>query len=319
MKKLLPLLCLAGILALLSASCKGSDKPLTLVYSHKVCYEPMMIALEKGFFEDQGVEVDVKLVVGGIQAAEAMATGSGDVAAMGDAPALILTGKNPGLRIIARYGGGEKMHRLIARTGISEPQALPGKKVGIQKGSSTHGGFLLWADANGIDLSMVNLIPLNPLDMPEALATGQVDAIAGSEPWPTNVLNYAGDQAGELADFSGLGHSFPLVLVASERIIESRREDLVALFKAIDAANEMINSDASSMAALTAEKIGISITDEERCLGNLFWEIGYTQSDEQSLMLTADFLLQFGKLEQKPDLGSVVDLSILEGMNGSGI
>jgi len=175
-----------------------SEMELTITYSNKVDYEPFIVAEELGYFEEEDLNVTTLVVSGGIQSAEAIMTGAADVGAMGDAPATQLLDKNTDAMIVCRYSGGEGMHRYIAQEDILTPKDLEGKKVGIQMGSSTHGSFMQWADANGISMSDVTLVPMNPADMPSAMETGQIDAMAGSEPWPTNVEKVCGEKVHEI-------------------------------------------------------------------------------------------------------------------------
>ena len=81
------------------------------------------------------------------------------------------------LKIVACYGGGEKMHRWIAgkNSGIHSAKDLTGKKIAVNFGSSTHGALMLYLKKNGLDVQQVQLMNLNSSDMPEALATGQID------------------------------------------------------------------------------------------------------------------------------------------------
>jgi ABC-type nitrate/sulfonate/bicarbonate transport system substrate-binding protein len=284
------------------------------VFSHKVDYEPMMIALEKGYFADEGIEVITREVVGGIQAAEAMATGSADIGAMGDAPAIILTSRRDSVKIIARYGGGEKMHRVIAQKGIAAPKDLEGKRVGIQLGSSTHGGVMQWAGKNNIDMERVQLVSISPMDMPDAMKTSQIDAMAGSEPWPTNVETHCGDRVSELADFRDVGNTFPLVLVASERLITESPEVLESILRGVKKGTEFINRNFEEAAQIAVSYTGLSPENQRRCMGSLFWEVGFDSTDLKSLQMTAKFLKDFGKIDVIPDFAKVVDTSLLENM-----
>ncbi len=280
---------------------------ITFVYSNKVNYEPMIIATEKKYFEDEGLDIKVATVVGGIQAAEALATGSADAAAMGDAPAIMLMSKNIPVKIVARYGGGDKIHRLVALHNIISPEGLEGKRIGLQLGSSTHGGFMLWASANNVDMSKVHIVALNPLDMPDALNTGQIDAMAGSEPWPTNVETLCRDKVYELADFSGLGNTFPHVLVVTERLIEKNPQAAEGLIRAIHRSVEYIKNNPDGAAEITSKYIGLPKKIQKRCTNRLVWQIGWEDQDLQSMHITAKFLKDFGKIKEIPDFHNFVD------------
>ena len=285
--------------------------PLRVTYSNKVDYEPLMVAVDQGFFRDEGLEVKPLLVTGGIESAEALATGAADVAAMGDAPAVISVSKYPRNKIVCAYGGGSQRHRLMASTGIRTPQDLEGKRLGIQLGSSTHGCFLAWAKANGLEVSRVEVLSLRPAEIPLAMDTGQLDAMAGSEPWATHTETLCGPRVHELATFKGHMGTSPMVLVASRRTLETKPEAVAMLIRALRRAVDWVNANHPRTAAICAPLTGLSLRDQERCTYTLTWELRWTPDDAQSLALTAQFLLDHGKIATLPDLAGAVDTQFI--------
>jgi NitT/TauT family transport system substrate-binding protein len=317
-RKLIPILIIvalvvgAAALLVTTSTSAGQKNKITLVYPHKVNYEPFIIAEEKGFFKEEGLDVDVKVVVGGIQAAEALAVGSADAGAMGDAPAVLLMSKNAPVKIAARYGSGETIHRLLASTDIKSPKELEGKRIGIQFGSSTHGGFMLWAKKTRLEISTVTIVPLSPLDLPEAMNTRQIDAMAGSEPWPTNVEKLCKDKVHQLADFSRLGNTFPHVLVVTHKLAARSPGDVKKLVRAITRAAGYIRNNSEKAAEITSKYTGLSIQDQVRCTARLSWEIGWMEQDLKSIQKTAQFLKDFGKISEIPDMVEFINKSYLK-------
>jgi NitT/TauT family transport system substrate-binding protein len=278
-----------------------SEMELTITYSNKVDYEPFIVAEELGYFEEEDLNVTTLVVSGGIQSAEAIMTGAADVGAMGDAPATQLLDKNTDAMIVCRYSGGEGMHRYIAQEDILTPKDLEGKKVGIQMGSSTHGSFMQWADANGISMSDVTLVPMNPADMPSAMETGQIDAMAGSEPWPTNVEKVCGEKVHEIGTSKDLGNTFPMLMMASGKAVDEKPEAIKAAVRAIERAVDYINLNYEESAAICANHTGLTMQEQMRCMDSLFFEVGFDQSDLESLNQTAGFLLENDKISAIPD------------------
>jgi ABC-type nitrate/sulfonate/bicarbonate transport system substrate-binding protein len=317
-RRIIPILIIifavAAFLIIISVNA-GQKKEITLVYSNKVNYEPFIIAKEKGFFREEGLNVDVKIVGGGIQAAESLFTGSADAGAMGDAPAVILMSKKVPLKIVARYGEGEKIHRLLASIMIKDPKELEGKRVGIQFGSSTHGGFILWAKETGLNVRMINMVPLSPLDFPEAMNTNQIDAMAGSEPWPTNVEMLCKDKVYEMADFSGLGNTFPHVFMVTERLIAKHPEDVKKLVRAIRKGTAYINDNMEQAARITSKYIGLPLSDQIKCTARLSWNMGWKEKDLKSMQKTAEFLKEFGKINNIPNIIDFVNTRYLKANN----
>ncbi len=283
-----------------------AKQPLRLVYSHKVCYEPFIIARANQYFAAQGLDLEVKLVNGGIMAAESLMTGAADVAAMGDAPFLIAASRSTNVELIARYGGGSKMHRVIASNKLTDIHQLEGARVGVQMGSSTYGALLSWCEHEGLNPKKITFVSLSPLDMPQAMQSGQIDAMAGSEPWPSNVEAACGDKVHELTDFSALDNSFPLVVAAQSDVVKERRDDIQALLKALEQAVTYINQEPDQTVKTAAAVIGLPEAQQRQCTYQLEWGIGFTPQDEKSLNMTAQFLEELGKIDRAPHFSAFV-------------
>jgi len=295
-------LVLGGSLLMSSAQ---AAKPLRLVYPNKVCYEPFIIAKAKGYFAAEGLEVDIKLVGGGILAAESLMTGAADVAAMGDAPYLIAASRSQRVQLLTRYGGGSKMHRLISQRDISTIKQLEGARVGIQMGSSTYGALLAWCKHAGLNSDKIEFVPLSPLDMPQAMQTGQIDAMAGSEPWPSNVESLGGDKVHELTDFSALNNHFPLVVAARKEMLSERKGELVVLTRVLEKAVDFMLEEPAETVRILAASIGLPEPQQRKCTYSLTWQVGFDETDRASMAMTANYLKQLGKIETIPEISVV--------------
>lgn len=307
MNKYLKQIIFTGLLGLLLSGSliplpAQAAKPLRLAYSNKVCYEPFIIANAKGFFAAEGLTVDIKLVGGGILAAESLLTGAADVAAMGDAPYLIAASRSKQVQLLSRYGGGSKMHRVISQRGILTIKQLEGGRVGIQMGSSTYGAMLAWCKLVGLNPNKIEFVPLSPLDMPQAMLTGQIDAMAGSEPWPSNVEALGGDKVHELTDFSALNNHFPLVIAARKEMLQKRKAEIVALMKGLEKAVAFMQAEPEEAVQILAATIGLPEPQQRKCTYNLTWQVGFDEVDRASMAMTAGYLKQLGKIETIPEI-----------------
>ncbi len=297
--------------AILIMPSEEDEMDLTVAYSEKMNYETLMVANDKGYFDEVGLNVTPAIVTGGIQAAEAIVTGSADVAAMGDAPAMQLISKGIGAKIIGRIAGAEGMHRIISDANLTVPEDLEGKKVGMQQSSSSHGAFLQWCDANDVNIDNVTFMYINPSYLAEAMYSGEIDAMVGSEPWAINTENLCGDDVHELGNSSGLGSSFPIVLVASQKALAEKGEALGRLLEALDMANDHIKDDWNDSMAICASHTGLTVDDQSKGSGLQFFELGFNATDVQSMTMTAMGLMDFGKIDSVPMIMDHVDLSYL--------
>ena len=299
------------LVQLVTARAAAEDRTaIRMAYVQKIHYAPTIIAVKQGYFQAEGVKIKpVILAAGsGIVAAEALISGSADAAVMGDAPAIYAVASGKPVKIVASYGGGEKMHRIIAgkNSGIHAAKDLVGKTIAVNFGSSTHGALMLYLKKNELDLRLVKTINLNSSDMPEALVTGQIDAVAGSEPVPSTVeMGVPGSY--ELATLSGLGNSFPLVLLVSAELAADNPRAVSALVRAHAAAVDLMNQDPKRAAGVIAGATGATPQFELKVMQALEWRVRLDREVRDSLAQTRDFLFDIKKIPTKPDLDKFFD------------
>ena len=148
--------------------------------------------------------------------------------------------------------------------------------------------------------------------MPNAVKTRQVDAVIGSEPWPTNVENACGSEVHEIANSTGLGSTYPLTLMVTAKLAAEKPEAITAALKAIDRAIQYMATNHDAAVALCADKIGLTAGDEEKCLSTVSYGLGLQQGDIDSLGSVGEFLVSSGKISALPDIGSAVDHTYLQ-------
>lgn len=284
------------------------DSSVRLAYGRKIHYAPQIIAVRQGYFKSESFRVAPKIVLAGSQSAEALITAAADAAAMGDVPAVFAAASGRPLRIIACYGFSEHMHRIVAASGsgIRDSSSLRGKRVAIQFGSSTYGAFLLFCRREKIKVEDIRLINLRPTDMPEAMQSGQIDAVVGSEPWPSNIEAHCPGSYG-VTSLAGLGNKYPLMMLVTEKLAAKHPDRVAALLRAVKRAIDLINRDPEAAAKIIAKVTGAPVSRELKVLRSLNWELCMDDSIEKSLTQTAAFLNQEGKIAPGADIRKKID------------
>ena len=154
---------------------------------------PLFIAMDKGYFKEEGIEINPQWFDAAQPIAVATASSKVDVGATGISASLYnMAAKGQKLYIVADKGREEKgfsSSALLANAdayagGLNSIEALKGKRIGItQKGSTFEymAGRLL--ESKGLSNDDVNLVPLGKISaVMAALQSGQIDACILNEP-----------------------------------------------------------------------------------------------------------------------------------------
>jgi aliphatic sulfonates family ABC transporter substrate-binding protein len=284
---------------------RAEQPAIRFAYQDRIADAVSVIAVEKGFFGKEGLEVKPMMFSSGPACTEAVISGSADVGTMGDTTAVISVARAP-VTIIASHGGGEHRHRIIVKDAspIRLPRDLIGKRVAVSKGTSTYGGFLAWAQAKKLDLSKVQVTDMKPEDMGTALLSGAVDAAVASEPTPS-VLEEKGGR--ELATLGGLGNNYPILLVARNDFLREHPEAATRFVRAMNRAAEFVRSHPDETAQIMSRKTGLSPAATAKAMKLHYYRVQLDKQTRASLREIADFLVEQKILDNAPDLRKTVD------------
>lgn len=159
---------------------------------------PLFIAMDKGFFAEEGLDVNVEWFDAAHPIAVATASDKVDVGATGITASLYnMVGSGQKLTIVADKGREQKGYpssSLVVRKdlydqGITTVEQLKGKKIGItQKGSTFQYMLGRVLESYGLTLDDVEVVPLGKLSSVMASLEGnQIDAAILNAPNPTKV------------------------------------------------------------------------------------------------------------------------------------
>ena len=143
---------------------------------------PFIVALEKGYFAQEGLAVIVDRGYGSADAVSKVASGAYQIG-YGSLDALIeFNVKNPGKELMAVYvvlNSPPYSVLTLKGKGINSPKDLEGKKIGAPEGDAPRRLFPVFAKAVGIDPAKVEWVSMSPPLREPSLVKGEVDAITG--------------------------------------------------------------------------------------------------------------------------------------------
>ena len=217
------------------------------------------VAKNKGYFAEQGLDVDIKLYESGLDAFNDMMAGKVEFATADEFVAVrhILEGSD--FRIIASIDEAGDV-KVVSRKdhGITKVTDLKGKRIGLVQGTIAEVYLDLLLLLQGISPQDVQTVNLSPSEQLRSITKGEVDAVIIWEPPATKVKNELGSNAMVWDGFGG--QEYYWLLLAKNETIKRRPLAVQRLLRALISAENFIlmkTSDAQSIVAQHSGSQGI--------------------------------------------------------------
>jgi NitT/TauT family transport system substrate-binding protein len=166
---------------------------------------PLYQAIDKGYFKQEGLDVEPVVVASGPKAVEDVIGGNIDIAFTSYPGAFVAQSKGAAnLKIVADAYAARPGHLTMVATGNStmrRPEDAGGKKIAVtSKGSISDLGVMSVLRTKGVVVETINWIQMPFPDMGPAMKLGNIDGAVVAEPWVTRTEKEFG--ATQLLDVS---------------------------------------------------------------------------------------------------------------------
>lgn len=282
---------------------------------------PLQVALEKGLFEAEGVDVELTYFESYTDSLNALNAGQVDAntQTLGDTIPAIAAGAEQTIVLVNDNSTGND--QIIVRPGINSIMDLKGKKIGIEEGLVDHFLLLLGLEKEGLTNADVEIQPLATDAAAAAFAAGQLDAVGVFAPFTTKALELEGSKPLFTSkDFPG---AIPDHIVFTSEFVESRPEEVQKIvdvwFKTLD----FIAANPEEATAIMANKAGV--TPEEYSsyeAGTTIFSVednlnAFTPGDDMTHLDFAaeqisEFLVTGGLVDEAPDLAGLFNDSFVQ-------
>lgn len=212
------------------------------------------IATAKGFWAKHGLEADLKVFTNGPIQVQALGAGSLDFAYIG--PGALWLPASGHAKIIAVNAIGDT-DRVIAQPAIKTMKDLKGKKVGVPEGTSGDMLLRMALKKNGMTLSDVEVVKMDPSTIVTAFASRQVDAAGIWYPFVEVVRK----QVPDLNELAANNDFFPDIAFPSSFIVGDAMSANTAVIKKVIAvikdATDFRGANLDEAVAITAKFLGV--------------------------------------------------------------
>ena len=240
--------------ALLLGAAAAEAEPLKLAHSTWVGYGPLFIAQEKGYFAEEGVEVelinmeDVKIRF------PALAAGKIDALVTTVDTMLNFLSEEQSYRYLFALDDSRGGDGIVARKEIETVADLKGRTVGYTEGSVSQFFLGVLLKQAGLKLSDVKSQNMTAGDAGAAFVAGRLDAAVTWEPWLTR--GKMAPHGHLLIDSSATPGLIVDVAVTTPEKLEARRADLQAVYRAWIRAVEFQKANEEEADEIMARGVG---------------------------------------------------------------
>lgn len=302
-------------------------EPLRIGYVFAMANAPALIADKKGYYKDEGLNVDLKPLGDGPVIQQALAAGELDLAYVGTPPVYQWYSRGLKSVILAKVNFGQAAVLAGSKTNIHTLDDLKGHKLaGVKKGSGMDvllRGYVLQEYAKLNPDKDLDIVDLPPGNMNAALDRGIVDAAFSWEPFVTQALLRG--SARLLLDVNQALPQYPwYVVIGLPKTLQERPDDVVKALRAHRRAIDFLNqhpeeanriiADAFKLDAVQrpdgSEVSGEQVVAEAR--QRLGWAADLNEQDLSFIQRLMDYSNALKFMDNKVPLHELVDTSYLQ-------
>jgi len=297
------------------------SQPLVSATNNWVGYSGHHVAVGKNFFSEQGLKVQDLFFQSASEEITAFLAGKVDLGWFTSGDAIQMIAKDPSIKMIYLVDYSNGSDGILGR-GIKSPQDAKGKTVGRENILFERVLLQAYLQKAGLTEKDVVIKDLAAADAAAAFAAKHVDIAVSYEPY----LSKAAKQGeGEVIFSTKNTNLIADVIVARDRLIQSRKADLQAYFRAVDKAVDLLNAGDAEGLKISGAKLGITGDEvKEQLRGAKLFDlegnksVAFNKDNPNSLIgnleLTAKGAYEFKIVSQPLKVQNLYDASIVQSM-----
>ncbi|MGD2013553.1 MAG: ABC transporter substrate-binding protein [Desulfobacterales bacterium] len=295
---------------------RAAEMPKELIIGYQVVPNPETVVKELGWNEKElGIPVKWIHLDSGRHVTKALAEGSVDIGLVGTSPTAAAISQGIPIEVIWIHDVIGDSERLVVRedSGIDRMVDLVGKKVAAPFGSTTHYHLMVALKLANVKADAVNIVNLEPGQMPNAWERGDIDGGFVWEPTLSKMLEKGGKVLLSSRELAERGFPTADLCVVRKDFATKYPSVVIKYLKILDKAVRFIRSKPQEAAAAIARQFDISPEDAARQMKGLILLTGEEQISGKYvgnmqlhfglytlLKETADFLMNAKELESSP-------------------
>ncbi|UBF26836.1 ABC transporter substrate-binding protein [Kovacikia minuta CCNUW1] len=305
-----------------SATNSPQAQPLVSATNNWIGYSGHHVAVGKNFFKDEKLDVQDIFFQSASEQITAFLAGKLDLGWFTSGDAIQMVAKDPSIKMIYLIDYSNGSDGIIGRN-IKSPQDAKGKTIARENILFEKVLLAAYLKKAGLTEKDVSIKDLAAADAAAAFAAKQVDIAVSYEPYLTKAAKQGG---GEVIFSTKDTNLIADVVVARDKLIQSRKTDLQAYFRAVDKAVKLLNASDPEALKIAGQKLGVSGEEVKSQLegAKLFdlegnKTIGFNKDNPNSLIgnleLTAQAAYKYEMVPKPLVVESLYDDSIVKSTN----
>ena len=244
----------------------------------------IFVAMKKGYFSDEGLDVQPLLQSFGKAALQTMIEGKADFATSAETPIMFSILRGDAIFVVANIETSTANDAVVARVdaGISKPADLKGKRIGFMPGTTIDFFLDSFLTAQGLTRQDITPVPLKPDEVLDALLAKKADAVAAWNYPLTQIKRQLGAQAVTFYDRQIYTEHFNIA--AMQDFVRQNPQTVTALLRGLVRAQAFVDGHANEAQDIVAEAIKV-----EKDLVEEVWNVmSYQVRLDQNLTITLE-------------------------------
>lgn len=233
----------------------GSPEKLTIGTYAGDTSALLWIAKGRGYFTEEGVDVQFKVQESGRASFADLLAGKVDLVTVAEFVFVRQVVERPDLRILAVVANTSQL-KLVARKdrGVTQVSDLSNKRIGLVRGSIAEYYLQLFLITRHLPYQGDQLVDLPPSEQVEAIARGDIDAAIVWEPFARQMQEKLADNAVTWPAQSGQDYYW--LLVGTEDTLRKRSAAIRRVLAALASAEDFIKNNGNEAKRIVASQLG---------------------------------------------------------------
>ncbi len=301
-------------LVLNGTACAPQKTPIRIAISAWAGVEPAELAAQLGYYEKQGVDVEMVRFSAYSDSIEALIDKKVDAGmhTLDDAIRYSSTGTDVRVVLLTDYSFGSD--GLVARPGIESLADLRGTRIGVEIGTVGHLSLLKIIELGGLTTKDITIVSIPAWEIQQSMLDGNIDAGVTWEPYLTSTADMMGGKV--LITSREYPETIITTMTFDASIVAERPNDVQKIVAAYFEAVEYIKQNPQDAYQRMGQAEGISAQEFERQLAgikpldlmsnaDLFGLQGEGRAYEHTNAI-AQFLLNQGVIKSVPDTNQLL-------------